>query len=217
MAATIDKARTRRPANGKYHEPVWELARLYPLQGEWTEEDYLALEREIGNQMIKLRDGYLEILPMPDLLHQLIVKMLLGRLDNFVIPSQLGEVTMAPLPVRLGRRRFREPDIGFFEAHRIKDPRTPAEGADLVMEVVSPGSQSRERDFVEKRHDYAKARIREYWIVDPQERTITVLTLAGKTYKVHGVFEPGEQATSKLLKGFTVSVSDVFAAGDGKP
>jgi Uma2 family endonuclease len=216
MAATIDKVRSRRPANGKLHEPVWELARLYPLQGEWTAEDYLALEREIGNQMIELRDGYLEILPMPDLYHQLIVKMLLYALDAFVLPLKRGTAAMAPLPVRLGRGHFREPDIGYFEADRIKDIRKPPESADLVMEVVSPGSQSRERDLVEKRHDYAKARIREYWIVDPQERTITVLTLAGKAYKVHGVFGLGEQATSKLLKGFNVSVSEVFAAGDGK-
>jgi Uma2 family endonuclease len=186
------------------------------LQGEWTEEDYLALEREIGNQMIELVDGYLELLPMPDLYHQRIVKMLMGRLDDFVIPAQLGEVMMAPLPVRLGRAKYREPDIGFFESHRIKDPKTPPDGADLLVEVVSPGQQNRERDLVDKRRDYARAGVHEYWIVDPKEKTITVLALAGKSYKVHGVFKPGDEATSKFLKGFNVSVSDVFAAGEGK-
>ena len=111
---------------------------------------------------------------------------------------------------------IREPDIAFFKSHRIKDKRKPPEGADLVIEIVSPGSESRERDLVEKREDYARAKISEYWIVDPEEKAITVLTLAGKSYKVHGIYKPGDQATSKLLKGFKVAVSDVFAAGERK-
>jgi Uma2 family endonuclease len=216
MTAVLETAKLDHRSNGTVGEPVWELARLYPLQGEWTEEDYLALEREIGNQMIELCDGYLEILPMPDFYHQLIVQMLFRSLDDFVRALKSGLVGTAPLPVRLGRGKFREPDIGYFEKHRIKDTRTPPESADLVMEVVSPGHENRERDLVVKRREYAKAGIREYWIVDPEEQTITVFTLAGKTFKVHGIFKPGEDATSKLLKGFKVAVSDVFAAGEGK-
>jgi Uma2 family endonuclease len=216
MTAVLESAKTGARTNIKLREPVWELARLWPLQGEWTEEDYLALERQIGNTMIELTDGWLEILPMPDLLHQRIVKFLLRCLDVFIIPLNRGEAQAAPLPVRFGLGKYREPDIGYFEAHRIMDARTPPDGADLVMEVVSPGQKNRERDLVDKRRDYAKAGVREYWIVDPKEETITVLTLAGKTFKVHGVFKPGEEATSKLFKGFKVAVSDVFAAGEGK-
>jgi hypothetical protein len=60
-------------------KPVWELAAImYPLQGDWTEMDYLALERNIGNKMIELCNGRLEILQMPNLCHQRIVGMLLG-------------------------------------------------------------------------------------------------------------------------------------------
>jgi Uma2 family endonuclease len=84
------------------------------------------------------------------------------------------------------------------------------------MEVVSPGKEARERDLEEKRHDYAKAKIPEYWIVDPKTKTITVLTLSGRSYKVHGEFKSGEHAASKLLKGFGVDVANVFAAGESK-
>ncbi len=104
----------------------------------------------------------------------------------------------------------------FLKSRRIKDKRKPPEGADLVMEIVSPGTDNRARDFEDKRADYAKAKIPEYWIVDPETKTITVLTLSGKNYKVHGEFKAGQTATSKLLKGFKVAVSDVFAAGDAK-
>ena len=165
--------------------------------------------------MIELCNGYLEILPMPDSYHQRIVKMLLACLDRYLLPLKRGEALMAPLPIRLGKGKFREPDIGFFETP-IEDPRKPPEGVDLAIEVVSPGSGNRERDLVDKRRDYAKAGVREYWIVDPEEKTITVLALSGKSFKVHGVFKDGEDATSKLLKGFKVAVSDVFAAGEGK-
>jgi Uma2 family endonuclease len=217
MPIALESKKGSSRSNGMIaHEPVWELARLYPLQGEWTEEAYLELERNIGNRMIELCNGFLELLPMPDLIHQRIIKMLLHCLDGFVIPLKRGEAMMAPLPVRLTKGNLREPDIAYFESHRVKDARKPIDGADLVMEVVSPGHDNRERDLVTKRKEYAKAGIREYWIVDPAEKTITVLTLAGKTYKVHGVFKEGDDATSKLLKGFSVAVSDVLAAGEGK-
>lgn len=207
----------RKPkAHPPLDEPTWEVAFFFPRQGHWTEEDYLALESNIGNHMIELADGCLEILPMPDLYHQRIVKMLCRTVDDFIVPKKLGETAVAPLPVRLFPGQLREPDIVFFEAHRVADKHKPLDGADLLMEVVSPGEKNRERDLETKRREYAKAKIPEYWIVDPETRTITVLTLSGRNYKVHGVFKPGEQATSKLLKGFKVAVTDVFAAGEGR-
>jgi Uma2 family endonuclease len=212
MAELIHPSReARRP------QPAWDVALGFPMQGDWTEEDYLELETTFGNRMIELADGCLEVLPMPSLKHQRIVKWLLGKVDDFVVPRQLGETAMAPLPVRLFRGGIREPDIMYFEAWRVLDAeKRPLDGADLVMEVPSRGRKNRERDLQIKREEYARAKIPEYWIVDPETKTITVLTLSGKTYKVHGVFKSGEEAASKLLKGFKVAVSDVFGAGEGK-
>ena len=82
--------------------------------------------------------------------------------------------------------------------------------------MVSRGKKSRTRDLVDKPVAYARARIPEYWIVDPQEQTITVLSLSGRSYKVHGVFRPGQRAMSKVLPGFSVDVAEVFAAGRGR-
>ena len=167
--------------------------------------------------MIELVDGYLEVLPTPGVKHQRIVKWMLRQVDDFVTPRKLGEVAMAPLPVRLFAGQIREPDIMYFEANRIIDTeQLPLDGADLVMEIPSPGAKNRERDLETKRVEYAKAKISECWIIDPKEKTITVLTLSGRTYKVHGTFKPGDEATSKLLKGFRVAVGDVFKAGEGK-
>ena len=80
----------------------------------------------------------------------------------------------------------------------------------MVVEIVSPDNP--ERDFVDKRRDYAHIRVPEYWIVNPQDETITVLRLAGSAYVEHGLFGRGARATSVVLDGFGVSVGAVFDA-----
>jgi Uma2 family endonuclease len=67
---------------------------------------------------------------------------------------------------------------------------------------------------VEKRREYAEAGIAEYWIVNPQQRKVTVLTLEGKEYRDHGVFLAGDAATSVLLSGFHVEVKNLLARCD---
>jgi Uma2 family endonuclease len=78
------------------------------------------------------------------------------------------------------------------------------------MEVVSGDPDDRERDLVVKPVEYARAGIREYWIVDPKLRQITILTLRGKKYVVAGEYKSGT-ASSRLLPGFSVDVDSVFA------
>jgi len=214
MAASVaGKARS----NGAKHpmpEPAWQVATIFPMQGDWTEADYFALERNSGNWMIELNDGRLEFPPMPDPFHQDIVEFLFAAFKAYLKDRPFGRAYFAPLPIRLWSGQIREPDIAVLRHHRLKNKRKAPDGADLVVEVVSPGEEARERDMDTKRREYAKAKISEYWIVDPETHTITVLALAGKTYKSHGIFPGGEEATSKLLKGLHVSVSEVFAAGD---
>jgi Uma2 family endonuclease len=181
-------------------------------EGRWTEAEYLALDT---NWLVELVDGRLEFLPMPTPLHQRIVQFLFGLLNAFVLARRLGEVFVAPLPVRLGAGKMREPDVVFCRPGRIQDSRRPPDGADLAMEVVSEGKENRERDLNTKRSEYAEAKVQEYWIIDPEEKRITVLTLDGADYRVHGEFGPGERATSALQPGFAVDVSAVLAAGDG--
>lgn len=189
-------------------DPVWEIAYLFPPQGTWSAEEYLALGT---NRLIEFDNGCVEILPMPTLLHQLIVQWIYHAMYDFVTQQGLGQVLFAPLPVRLWAEKYREPDILFLRPERTRDLHSQPQGADLVVEVLSEGEVNRRRDLVDKRHDYARAGVSEYWIVDPQERTIEVLTLDGTAYRVHGRFGEAEAATSVLLSGFSLVVADVFA------
>jgi Uma2 family endonuclease len=191
--------------------PAWEVALLFPSQGTWSEFDYLALDT---NRLVELVDGKLEVLPMPSALHQLIVEFLHDALKILVRKRRLGQTFFAPFPVRIRKDTLREPDVIFISRERhIKPEDKRLDGADLVMEVVSPDEGSHERDYSEKRADYARRKISEYWIVDPQAERITVLALKGRQYRVHGEFAPGQMATSVLLDGFRVDVSAVFEAG----
>jgi Uma2 family endonuclease len=218
MSANLLTSQTTSNHKSARGEPTWEIVNFFPRQGEWSESDFLSLST---NHFVELNNGYLEFLPMPTALHQAIVRFLSRLLEQFVTQHKLGDVFFAPMPVRLGPGQYREPDIVFLTTERMRALREiglkgQPEGADLVMEVVSPGTEGRQRDLVEKRDVYAKAHVSEYWIVDPEHDLITVLALEGDGYRVHGEFGRLENATSLLLTGFAVSVRDVFAVADAQ-
>ena len=193
-------------------QPAWDLALLYPPQGQWSEEEYLSLT-DSTRWLVEYTDGKIEVLSMPTIEHQLIVKFLLYSLDSFVRQYKLGVVLFAPTRVYMEPRKYREPDLVFnFSARHAKNSKRYYRGADLVMEVVSDDPESHKRDWEQKRIDYAKGQIPEYWIVDPQQNMITVLTLEGDAYHEHGIFVLEQTATSKLLPGFALNVAEVFAA-----
>ncbi len=194
--------------------PTWEIARLFPNQGHWTEGEYLSLDT---NRLIEFCDGRLEFLPMPGFLNQRLVVYILNLLQNYIVASKLdGEVLPAPLWVRTLPDAIREPDVVYVKPERIVGLHEPSNAADLVVEVVSPGKEARKRDLEEKRNEYAQAGISEYWIVDPETETVTVLALEGASYREHGKFTKRQSATSVLLPEFALDVKALFAAGQAK-
>lgn len=186
-----------------------EILGLLPRQGEWTDESYLWLT-DFTNHYIELVDGVLEVLPMPTDQHQTILMYLYELFAAFLRPLG-GKVLVAPLRLRIREGNYREPDLLVLcDAADARRQNRFWLGADLVLEVVSPDKP--ERDRVTKRAEYALANVSEYWIVDPESQTITVLELADEAYVERGVFERGTNAVSTVLDGFSVDVASVFAA-----
>ena len=208
MSTALDSVPVPCHTHPKAGEPAWDLALMYPLQGHWSVEDYLRLDT---GMLVEYTDGFIRVLPMPNMLHQWIVQFLFRLLDDYVQARNLGEVFLAPLPVELTRKKYREPDVVFVRPERIQTMRSQPRGADFVIEVVREGRENWERDYVEKRADYADAGIAEYWIVDPQQRKLTVLALEGDAYRERGVFFAGDEAVSVALPGFAVKLDDVFS------
>lgn len=197
-------------------EPVWEIATMFDPQGTWTEAQYLDFT-DSTNRIIEFTHGRLEFLAMPSVLHQRIVKFLFRLLDDFVIAKALGEVLPGGIRVRTSDEKFRIPDVIYLANSDQEEWFGDRffRGASLAIEVVSDDPNSHERDYTTKTADYAEARIPEYWIVDPQEQLITVLTLekTGTSYREQGTYRAGETVRSELLSGFEVTVEAVFAAG----
>lgn len=213
MATDYQRKGTRRAESGPLEaEPTWEIARLFPPQGCWSEQEFFDLP---NNHFIEFSKGFLTFLPMPTIFHQLIMQFLFRQLVSFVETRGLGLIVTSGYKIRVGPDQYREPDILFIKtSHRVGIGKQYCKKVDLAMEIV--GEENRDHDLVTKREEYARAGIPEYWIVDPEQGTITVLRLKRKekTYVEHGVFHRGERASSRLLAGFSVDVTEAL---DQKP
>ena len=76
--------------------------------------------------------------------------------------------------------------------------------------IPGPAFTIRDHDRVTKRAEYAAAGIEEYWLADPDARTLTVLALDGDRYREHGQFGIGQAATSPLLSELALELAEVF-------
>ncbi len=204
--ATVPTLTTTHPSAQEWKDVLEEIL---PPQGRWSEDEYLVLT-DHRNRLVEFTDGFLEILPMPTDKHQAILGFLYHAFLAFLGPRG-GRVRFAPLRLQIRPGKFREPDLLLLlSANDSRRQNRFWLGADLALEVVS--DEKPERDLVDKRGDYAESRVPEYWIVNPQIETITVLHLRGDAYEEAGIYRRGESATSILLAGFSVSVTEVFEA-----
>ena len=204
--ATVPQATTALPSAQEWKDMLEEVL---PNQGEWSENEYLVLT-DHRKRLVEFTDGFLEVLPMPSDKHQAILGFLYLAVFHFLEPRG-GKVRFSPLRLRIRPGKFRDPDLLVLLS--AADPRRQNQfwlGADLALEVVS--EEKPERDLIDKRGDYAEGRVPEYWIVNPQTETITVLRLRGDAYEEAGTYRRGESAPSELLAGFSVAVAAVFDA-----
>lgn len=183
------------------------VAELYPPQGEWTETYYFALPDT--NRYIELSEGRIIMPPHPTRSHQTALLELYVHLRAFVQERDLGEVQVAPLPVRLWSGKIREPDIFFLSQKHSDRAGEQVYGIpDLVVEVLSSGTEHVDRG--EKLFEYARAGIEEYWLIDPEKQRIEVYVLKRGVYELEERYSSGEKACSHLLPGFEVGVDKIF-------
>src|SRR5205823_185210 len=162
------------------------------------------------NQPVELWDGEIVVSPSPNPDHQRLVLRFCGRLNKFVIARKLGEVFVSPLDVVLSQRRTVQPDIFFISHARREIVKDHIYGVpDLAIEIISEGTW--ERDRVIKKALYEQFGLREYWIVDPESRTIEVFALVKGAYQLHSRAQGEEAAQSRLLSDFKISFSELEA------
>jgi Uma2 family endonuclease len=179
----------------------------------WTYGDLAALpDDQLRHELI---DGEHVVSPSPNTAHQLISVRMFRALDDHVHRHRLGEVLFAPFDVKLSLFTVLVPDLVYFTTERfakVVNEKHATAAPDLVVEILSPGT--RRRDKGRKRAVYDREGVREYWIVDPETRSITTLRRprpgAGLTGMTTLALADDGVLESRLLPGLQIPLRDVF-------
>jgi Uma2 family endonuclease len=172
------------------------VAMAYDEFLDWADEDTLA----------EWVNGRVVMTSPASLRHQMLAQFLSRVLTGFVEVGQLGIVISAPFQMKL-EQSGREPDVLFVaEAHRDHLRPTYLDGAaDLVIEILSPESVGRDRG--DKFYEYERARIPEYWLIDPETHRAEFYQLDGqKRYQLVPANADGIYHAS-ALPGFWLKVA----------
>lgn len=172
-----------------------------------TFADYLETS---DDERYELLDGELVLSPSPKEIHQYISGILYLMIGTFVRERRLGKVYFAPFDVVLSDTDVVQPDLLFVSNERIGIVTADnVQGApDLVVEILSPATA--ERDRMLKLDLYARHGVIEYWIVDPDARTITVLLRGESGFEVNGIYGEGQTMRSPTLEEFSVALEEIF-------
>jgi Uma2 family endonuclease len=187
----------------------------WPAPGEWTYQDYLRIPRgaDDGRRFEVIR-GVLYVTATPTWPHQHAVWELGYLLQEFVRKHGLGTVAGAPFDILLPDRIADpvQPDLFYF---RVGNEPSPEDGRyfgvpDFIAEVLSPSTHRRDRKA--KLEAYRDAGVPEYWVIDPQARTVVVYGLnEDRTRYVElARGKAGERVGSAILAGLIVEASDLF-------
>src|SRR5216683_907710 len=178
-----------------------------PKQGQWTYRDYAALD---DGKRYEIVNGVLYLIPTPWLLHQTVVGLLAYYLLGYVHSIRSGQGFIDPLDVELAPDVVLQPDLlVILNAGLEKITETHVIGApDVVIEVSSPGTIGYERR--EKQDAYAKGGVSEYWIANPEARTIEVLVLKADEYHSLGIFRGKAILPSRVLPDLPFPVEQFF-------
>jgi Uma2 family endonuclease len=173
-----------------------------------TYQDYLQLPDE---QRYEVLEGDLRMVPAPGTGHQRILWRLSRAVGDFVEPQRLGRAYFAPVDVILDEDSVVQPDLLVVLTQNLA--RIRPEGVfgapDLVVEILSPSNAHRDRGI--KRRLYGRYGVQEYWIIDPQERTVEVTSLRDGHMETWSSFPAGATLRSPLFPAFTLPVDSIFA------
>jgi Uma2 family endonuclease len=176
-----------------------------------TNEEYRQLPDD-GNRY-EILDGEIAVTPAPTPVHQTRVGRLHLLLHDWAGKGPGGRVYLAPIDVHLAFDTIVQPDLLWIAPGRVKTLVRDTQGIygapDLVVEVLSPGTASRDRTV--KAAVYARHGVREYWLVDESDRSITILALVGSELQVLGRAAGDQILASSLSPELVVVPAHIFA------
>ncbi len=172
---------------------------------KWQFEDRVEL---INGKVYKMSPG-------PSYIHQDICGNVYTPIKNF-LNGKPCKVLFAPFDVRLPKKGIDDksiftvlqPDISVVCDLAKLDRRGCIGAPDIVVEVLSPGNNSKE---LKRKYDvYEEAGVKEYWVVGPIYQTVTIYILHEGKYQASRIMTPGDIITSSVLPGFTLDIAEMF-------
>ncbi|HYV13549.1 MAG TPA: Uma2 family endonuclease [Pyrinomonadaceae bacterium] len=189
------------------------LVSTSPLVKRYTLEEFWELPDPPDHSKLELIAGVLYMTPPPGYLHNNSVSRLIRLLADYLTKSgDQGKLYVPRAGIVRGPNSWLEPDLFYVAANTtaLSDPKYPQyfSTADLVVEVISPGSAIYDRNT--KADTYAALGVKELWLVDEASGIIELRTLEGDSYGPSLVFERDDYLKSVVLPGFEVKVNRIF-------
>lgn len=177
------------------------------ISTKYTHADLLSFPED--GKRREIIDGDMFVTPAPKLNHQRILIRLTEAFLNHLSSHPVGELIVSPMDVIFSDFDVLEPDLIFVLNEHKEILKDWVRGApDLVIEILSPTTAARDRGV--KLRTYARFGVKEYWIVDPEERAVEVYHLMLEGYELVRTFQQTDTITSSLLPEFALPVSAVF-------
>ena len=180
-----------------------------PVKAQTPLEEYLKLPEGYPAELIK---GEIVVSPSPDVKHQRIAGTIYEKLLKH---KNVGE-PFYEIDIHFDGENVLRPDVIFIrnENKKIIGEKWIEGAPDIVVEIVSPTSSG--RDFIEKKEIYEKFGVKEYWIVDPENKVIQVFVYNEKKEKFElfssaNLEEKGKNIIkSNILENFKLNLNEIF-------
>ncbi|MDI6716897.1 MAG: Uma2 family endonuclease [Actinomycetota bacterium] len=181
----------------------------YPAKkkAKYTYKDYLRMPEDKRYELI---GGELTLVPAPKTKHQRISTRLEYLLMRHIEENNFGEIFHVPTDVYFDEENVVQPDILFISKERqdIVDENYIKGAPDLIIEIVSPSSGY--YDLVKKKKLYARFGVKEYWIVDPEEKAAEVYLLKDNGYEIAQSLSEDDKLTSRTFPGLSIELKELF-------
>ncbi len=171
-----------------------------------TAEEYLALG-ETSERTELLNGVVISMSPSPVPRHSKVIRELLLQLGDFDRSGSRSDVYLET-DLKIGDGAVLRPDICVY-AHPTPDaiPRRLTEAPDLVIEILSPGSEI--YDLITKKDEYQQRGVKEYWVIDPTDAGLRAWHL--EQGRLIESLVAGVAFASHALAGFTLDLRAVAA------
>ena len=176
------------------------------ISTKFTHADLLAIPND--GKRREIVDGELIVTPAPKLSHQEILLNLAMAFGKYLEQNPIGKLIISPMDVILSDFDVLEPDLLLVLNENRGILQDWVRGApDLVIEILSPTTAAHDRG--PKLKVSAKYGVKEYWIGDPANKALEVLTLKGTAYQLHCSAEEKGKLTSLVLSGLEFDLADI--------